>query len=74
MEELRSAVIKLQKNVRELNVTDNAIKDAITCNSKNQETLKTLALDINERVKSLEDSFESKKGLDKRIELSLNRI
>ena len=50
MEELRSAVIKLQKNFRELVNTDNAIKDGINCNTKNLEALKNLTLDIQERV------------------------
>ena len=64
MEELRSAVIKLQKNFRELVETDNAIKDGINCNSKNLEALKNLTLDINQRVKVLEDTLEKKKSLN----------
>ena len=66
MEELRSAVIKLQKNFRELVVTDNAIKDGINCNITNLEALKNLTLDINERVKVLEDTFEKKKTINEK--------
>ena len=44
MEELRSAVIKHQKNFSELVVTDNAIKDGINSNSNNLEALKNLTL------------------------------
>ena len=66
MEELRSAVIKHQKNFSELVVTDNAIKDGINCNSKNLEALKNLTLKINDRDKTLEDSLENKQILDKK--------
>ena len=65
MEELRLAVIKLQKNIKELAVADEAIKDVIRCNSKNLESLKNLTLDINERVKVMEDgSNENLKAPD----------
>ena len=66
MEEIRSAVIKLHKKFRELVVTDNAIKDGINCNSENLDALKNLTLDINERVKVLEDTFEKKKTLNEK--------
>ena len=66
MEEIRSAVIKLHKNFRELVVTDNAIKDGINCNSENLDALKNLTLDINERVKVLEDTFEKKKTINEK--------
>ena len=60
MEELRLAVIKLQKNFKERVVTENTMKDALNCHSKNMETLKSLTLTINERVGVLEDIFNNK--------------
>ena len=63
MEELSSAVIKLQKNFRELVVTDNAINDGFNCNSINLEALKNLTLDIDQRLKVIEDTLEKKRSL-----------
>ena len=65
MEELCLTVIKLQKNIKELAIADEAIQDVIRCNSKNLESLKNLTLDINERVKVMEDgSNENLKAPD----------
>ena len=40
MEELRVAVIKLQKKFKERVVIEDAMKDVLNCNSKNMEALK----------------------------------
>ena len=68
MEELRKVVIKIQENIIKLATADEEMRGVIKCNSGNLENLKKFTLDINERVRLLEENVKSKNiDIDKLI-------
>ena len=62
MEEIKEAILKLQNKFRELEATDDAMKDVINCHSKNMEALKNLTLTMNNRVIALEENIKDKEN------------
>ena len=74
MEEIRKTITKLQENIKELAIADEAIKDVVRCNSKNLDALKNYTLEINERVKALEECVKGKKAAGDIIIEEMSRV
>ena len=59
MEELEQAIKVLQKKFKDLDATDNSIKNVINSHSKNWKMLENFNEQLNERVSALEAKIES---------------
>ena len=59
MDDIRQSVIKLNEKFKKLAIADEAMKEVISCNSKNLEALKNYTLDLNERIGVIEDGMKT---------------
>ena len=62
MEEIRQTIAKLKENIKTLARADEAIKDVIKCNTKNQEALENYTIEIDDRVRALEENLKGKEA------------